>query len=446
MMGETRQAVAWAKERGIKYLLVSFVEMNGASRAKLVPAQFLENVAEEGAGFAGFAAGDLGQGPNDPDLVAIPDFKAAFVLPWQPDIAWVASNLHVNGEQWPYCPRTIASNYLAAARQRGYSLYVGMEPEFFLLRRNPDGSVAPFDPQDTQAKPCYNQQALTRNLDLISRMVGYMNDLGWGVYQCDHEDANCQFEINWGYSEALAQADRLVFAKYLIRTIAEQHGFQATFMPKPFKNLTGNGCHYHMSLWDAEGRQNLFSDRSDPNGLSKLGYYFMGGLMKHARALSAITAPTVNSYKRLVTRPTLSGATWAPVYITYGGNNRTVMLRIPAGGRIENRTIDGAANPYLAITAIMAAGLDGIENKIDPGQRCDLNTYAFTVQELQERGLKVLPANLAEALEELEQDSVIRNALGQEYSSYYLKVKQQEWDEYHNTVSQWELDRYLTGY
>lgn len=438
------EVVAQAREKNIQYFMVSFVEMNGLSRAKLVPAETLENVASEGVGFAGFAAGDLGQGPHDADIMAIPDLSSTFILPWQREVAWFASNLYVNGESWPYCPRTILQRVLKKADTMGYRLMAGMEPEFFLVRKL-DNGIVPYDSLDNSDKPCYNQQALGRNLDFITRLVGYMNELGWGVYQCDHEDANCQYEINWKYSDVLEQCDRLTFAKFLIRSMAEQQGLTATFMPKPFKNLTGNGCHYHLSLWDAGGQTNIFLDRNNEHGLSQTAYWFIGGLLKHARALAAITSPSVNSYKRLVSRPTTSGATWAPVFITYGGNNRTVMIRTPGAGRIEKRTVDGAANPYLAAAAILAAGLDGIENRIEPGERFEENTYAYTVEELRARDIEVLPANLDEALNELEADEVLCDALGNDYMQLYLKVKRREWDEYHNTVSDWELERYLTA-
>ncbi|HHW42687.1 MAG TPA: type III glutamate--ammonia ligase [Desulfotomaculum sp.] len=309
------------REKGVRYFMVSFVEMNGISRAKLVPAETLEALASGGVGFAGFAAGDLGQGPHDPDISAIPDFSSLFILPWRRDVAWLSANLYVNGEPWPYCPRTILQRMVKKARDRGYRFVVGMEPEFFLVRRV-NGCIEPYDPMDNSDKPCYNSQALARNLDFFTRLVGYMNELNWGVYQCDHEDANCQFEINWQCSEVLEQCDRLTFARFMIRSLAEQEGLTATFMPKPFKNLTGNGCHYHMSLWDAAGSQNLFMEEKDPHGLSRTAYWFIGGILKHARSLAAITSPTVNSYKRLVTSPTTSGATWAPVYITYCDRGR----------------------------------------------------------------------------------------------------------------------------
>ncbi|KJS11419.1 MAG: hypothetical protein VR67_14105 [Peptococcaceae bacterium BRH_c8a] len=431
------------QKKGIRFFMVSFVEMNGVSRAKLVPAETLETVADDGVGFAGFAAGELGQGPHDPDIMAIPDLGSMCILPWQRDVAWFASNLYVEGEAWPCCPRTILQRVTEDAAARGYRLMAGMEPEFLLVRRE-NGGIVPFDPLDVSAKPCYNQQALTRNLDFVSRLVTHMNEMGWGVYQCDHEDANCQFEINWQYSGVMNQCDRLTFARYLIRSLAEQQGLTATFMPKPFKNLTGNGCHYHLSLWDTAGNTNLFLNRDDSLGLSETAYWFIGGLLKHARALAAITSPTVNSYKRLVTRPTDSGSTWAPVYITYGGNNRTVMIRVPGPGRIEKRTVDGASNPYLATAAIIAAGLDGIANRVDPGLRFEGNAYAYNVDQLAERGYKLLPSNLSEALDELEADEVLTAALGEEYTRLYIRAKRREWDEYHNTVSQWEVERYLT--
>ena len=280
----------------------------------------------------------------------------------------------------------------------------------------------------------------------MTTLIRHMQGLGWGPYANDHEDGNCQFEINWRYADALTTSDRQTFFRWMVKVHAEQHGMLATFMPKPFSHLTGNGAHYHMSLWDTDNRNNLFEDESDPNGLSQEAYWFIGGLLKHARALAAVGNPLVNSYKRLVRGAPRSGATYAPVSVTYGGSNRTQMIRIPGAGRIENRSVDGAANPYLACAVKLAAGLDGIANQIDPGQRNDDNLYEVPEQEAKERGIDSLPSSLIEAIDCLEQDPVVKAALGDTYADYYIEVKREEWRQYHSDVSQWESDRYLPIY
>lgn len=440
------QIKVFVEEKGIEFFLCSFVEMSGAPKAKVVPATHLEDMAREGAGFAGFAAGNIGQGPHDPDMASIPDLNSLTIVPWRKNMAWVAGNVHVNGEAWPYCPRTILQRQLEKAQGKGYVFNVGVEAEFMLLKRVEHGGYAPWDPLDTLGKPCYDLRALHRNLDMMTTLIKYMQELGWSPYANDHEDANCQFEINWRYSDALTTADRHTFFKWMVRTVAEQHGLLATFMPKPFANLTGNGAHFHQSLWDADNQTNLFLDEQDENGVSQLAYWFMGGVLHHAKALTAVTNPLVNSYKRLIRGAPRSGATWAPVYVTYGGNNRTQMIRIPAPGRIESRVGDGAANPYLASAALLAAGLDGIENKMDPGTRNVDNLYEVLEDELRRRGIGFLPTTLNEALDCLEKDEVVKGVLGGEYADYYLRVKREEWQSYHLSISQWETDNYLGLY
>ncbi len=433
-------------EQGIEFFLCSFVEMNGAPKAKVVPATHLEDMAKEGAGFAGFAAGEIGQMPHDPDMMNLPDFASLTVVPWRKNIAWVAGNVQVEGEPWLYCPRTILQRQLALAKQKGYTFNVGVEPEFMLLKRTEQGAYAPWDALDTLPKPCYDLRALHRNLDIMTTLIKYMQAMGWDPYANDHEDANCQFEINWTYADALTTADRQTFFRWMVRTVAEEQGLLATFMPKPFANLTGNGAHYHISLWDSENQQNLFLDAGDSNGLSQVGQWFMGGLLHHAKALAAISNPIVNSYKRLLSGGPRSGATWAPVYITYGGSNRTQMIRIPGPGRIENRTVDGAANPYLTCAALLAAGLDGIDRQLDPGKRNDENLYELSAAELQQREIDLLPRSLTQAVDYLAQDEVVKQALGTAYADYYIQTKREEWRRYHSSVSQWETDNYLGVY
>lgn len=409
-----------------------------------MPATHLEDMAREGGEFAGFAAGEIGQGPHDPDMASIPDFSSLTIVPWRKNIAWVAGNIHVDGSPWPYCPRTILQRQLAKAKELGYTMNVGVEAEFMLLKQNENGQYLPWDKLDTLGKPCYDLRALHRNLDVMTTLIKYMQELGWEPYANDHEDANCQFEINFRYADALTTTDRHTFFKWMVKTVAELNGLHATFMPKPFSNLTGNGAHYHMSLWDTNNKTNLFEDQD--GNLSQLGYWFMGGVLKHAKALAAIADPLVNSYKRLISGAPRSGATWAPVYITYGGSNRTQMIRMPGGGRFECRTVDGAANPYLTIAAMLAAGLDGIENKIDPGKRNTDNLYEAPEAELKRRKIELLPRSLAQAIDHLEQNKIVKAALGDKYANYYIKVKREEWRQYHNSVSQWEVDNYLGVY
>ena len=434
----------------LKFFFAQFVDMYARPSAKLVPAQNLDDLLAEGAGFAGFAAGEIGQVPSDPDIAAVPDVASFTQLPWEPSVGRFACDITVDGEEWPYDPRTILRRQLEKARKKGFDLKMGLELEYFLVRKREDGTIELADPHDTLEKPCYDLVGLTRNLDFLSTVSTYVNSLGWGNYANDHEDANGQFEQNFTYADALTSCDRAIFFRYMVHVLAERAGMIATFMPKPFTRLTGNGCHFHMSLWD--GETNAFLDENDPRGLglSETAYQFIAGLKKHARAYSAVTAPTVNSYKRLKVGTTASGATWSPVWISYGYNNRTQMLRIPGPGRVEDRTIDGACNPYLAAAAVLAAGLDGIENGLDPGDPNSDNLYAVGYDELRGRGLETLPANLLDATEELERDDVLRTALGrgrdEDYVDYYVRVKREEWNRYHEQVTPWEIDEYLTRF
>ena len=433
-------------ENGIEFFLCSFVEMSGAPKAKVIPVTHLDEMAIDGAGFGGFAAGEIGQSPHDPEMASIPDFNSLMIVPWQNNLAWIASDMYVEGQSWHYCPRTILRQQLERANQMGYIFNVGIEAEFMLLKQGEGGQYTPWDTLDKLDKPCYDLRALYRNIGLMTTLIKYMQELEWEPYANDHEDGTCQFEVNWTYSDALMTADRHTFFKWMVKTLAEEQGLLATFMPKPFSDLTGNGAHYHMSLWDEKNQTNLFLDAQDENGLSKLAYWFTGGILRHANAITAITNPLVNSYKRLVRIPPRSGSSWAPVYVTYGGNNRTQMIRTPAHGRIENRLSDGAANPYLATTVLLAAGLDGIENQIDPGEQNRDNLYEVSEDELELRGVYALPSTLSEAADALADDDVIKNALGDEYADYYIQVKRQEWQNYHLSVSEWERESYIEVY
>ncbi|HEV3364789.1 MAG TPA: type III glutamate--ammonia ligase [Acidimicrobiia bacterium] len=436
------------KDRGIEFLFAQFVDMWGKPSAKLVPASHLDDFFNEGAGFAGFAAGEIGQGPHSPDMAAMPDPTSFTPVPWQPNLARFACDIYVEGEPWPYCPRTILRRQLERARKLGFIMKIGMEAEFFLLRDN-NGKLELADPLDTLDRPCYDMKGLTRQYDFVTTLSRYQSEMGWDNYANDHEDANCQFESNFRYNDALTTADRIVFFRYMVHTLAQQRGMLATFMPKPFSHLTGNGCHMHTSLWDAETDAELFINLDDPRGLgaSELAYHFLGGMLQHATAYIAVTAPTVNSYKRLKVGAPRSGATWSPVFVTYGGNNRTQMVRTPAPGRFEDRTVDGSCNPYLAATVVLASGLDGVENKIDPGEPNRDNLYEVPAEEIARRGIRLLPSNLLDAIRNLVTDDVLRKALGTtdrgDYIDYFASVKEAEWNEYHEQVTDWETRRYL---
>ena len=388
---------------------------------------------KEGAGFAGFAT-FLDMTPSYPDMFCLPDPEAVIQLPWKPEVAWVPGNLTMNDNLVDQAPRVILGKLIDKAKSSGYVMMGGVEPEFMLISK--DGqSIA--DSKDIAGKPCYDQQALMRRYDVISEICDSMINLGWGTYQNDHEDANGQFEMNWDYSDLMTTADRQAFFKFMVKSIAEKHELRATFMPKPFSHLTGNGCHMHISLWNTNKSKNLFHDDKGELGLSSLGYNFLGGLIQNAIGMCAITNPTVNSYKRLNAPVTNSGATWSPNTVTYGGNNRTHMIRIPGPGRIEFRLADGAANPYLMAAAILASGLDGIENKTDPGKRLDIDMYNESEKA---KNAKKLPLYLIDAIREFQKNKPLRSYLGDEFYYAYLKIKNIEWNDYSRSLSQWERD------
>jgi glutamine synthetase len=426
-----------AKERGIRYFMISFTDLFGYQRAKLVPAAAIADIQKDGAGFAGFATW-LDMTPAHPDMLGMADPAGIIQLPWKKEVAWVPADCAMENKPVPQSPRVVLKTLVDRAAKLGLRVKTGVECEFFLI--NQDGTAIS-DSKDQCSKPCYDQQALMRRYDVIAEICDYMLELGWEPYQNDHEDANGQFEMNWIFDDALVTADRHAFFKFMARSVAEKHGMRATFMPKPFPTLTGNGCHAHISVWDAAtGKTNMFADKTDEMGLSKQGYNFLGGIMKHAEALAAITNPTINSYKRINAPRTISGATWSPNSVTWTGNNRTHMVRVPGPGRFELRLPDGAVNPYLLQAVILAAGLDGIDNNCHPGKRYDIDMYqeGHTITDAPK-----LPLNLLDAIRAFEKDQSLREALGTDFSSSYIKLKQREWNSFSTHFTQWELDNTL---
>ncbi len=436
---------------GVEFLLAQFVDIHGAAKVKMVPAACLDDVTDVGAGFAGAAVWGVGQGPHSHDMLARVDLDSYTPLPWMPNTARFAADLFVDDDPYPFCARTNLKRVLADVRKQGYVFNVGMEPEHFLVTRNEDGSIAPWDPDnvDSLAKPCYDFRSMAPAMAYLQDLTTSLNQLGWSVYQTDHEDANAQFEVNFAYQDALTTADRITFFKMATSQIAKKYGAVATHMPKPFSDRTGSGLHIHFHLADADNGKCLFDDASDTRGLgcSEFAYHFLGGVLQHARALCAVTSPTVNCYKRLQLGAGLyssrSGYTWTPAFITYGDNNRTQMIRTAGPGHFEDRTVSAGCNPYLALAAYVAAGMDGVANKTDPGDPNRGNMYERPLSEVRDQGIRILPQSLWEALEELRHDAVIRASLGV-IADEFIDLKTKEWETYDRQVTPWEVNEYLT--
>ncbi len=434
------------QEQGVKYALASFVDIHGMCKAKVVPLSHFGQMMAGSELFTGAALDGVPQDVSDEEVSARPDPNSATVLPWNSEMAWFASDLYLKGQPFSACCRNILKQVLAEAARMGFTFNLGIETEFFILKEMEDGQVVPISDRDTLDKPCYDLQGMLDNLPWIQEIVEAMNDLGWDVYSLDHEDGNGQFETDFAYCDALKMSDRLIFFRLMVKEIARKHGYFATFMPKPFANRTGSGAHYNMSLADLNTGANLFENSDDLRGcgLSKLGYQFIAGVLRHAPAICAMIAPTVNSYKRLIARGSMSGFTWAPVYICYGNNNRTNMLRIPlAGGRVECRAADISSNPYLGAALILAAGLEGIRENLDPGEPHTENMYTHSDEALEKMGIQCLPRNLAEAIAAFSADKLSEKVMGPLMYQTYIDFKSQEWNDYHNHVSDWELQRYL---
>ena len=436
------EAQKFLKDNNVKYILAQFVDIHGVAKVKSVPAAHLNDILKNGAGFAGGAIWGTGIAPNGPDYMAVGDLSTLSLIPWQPGYARIICDGHVDGKPFENDTRVVLKKQVDRLAKHGWTLYTGLEPEFSLLKQDEHGQIHPFDDSDTLQKPCYDYKGITRQSAFLEKLTESLIEAGLHVYQIDHEDANGQFEINYTYADCLKSADDYIMFKMAASEIANQMGMICSFMPKPFSNRPGNGMHMHMSIGD--GKKSLFHDDSDKtgHGLSKLAYHFMAGILAHAPALTALAAPTVNSYKRLVVGRSLTGATWAPAYISYGNNNRSTMVRIPYG-RLELRLPDGASNPYLVTAAVIAAGLDGVERELDAGKGNADNLYDYSQEQLKKAGIGVLPQNLNEAIRAFEEDKILRDALGNSLSQEFIMLKDMEWVEYMRHVSDWEIKRYV---
>jgi glutamine synthetase len=437
------KAKQFLAQNHVRYVLAQFVDIYGVAKSKSVPIDHLEDVLTDGVGFAGGGVFGMRLAPHEAEYMLIGDLSTLKLLPWAPGYARVMGTGTVNNAAHGLDTRNILKQQIARLSERGWTLNTGIEPEFSLLQRTADGSVAPFDDTDCLQKPAYDYRGLSRVRTFLERVTESLQVLGIDVYQIDHEDANGQYEINFKYADALTSADNIILFKMAAAEIAHELGAICSFMPKPKSSMTGNGMHIHCSIADAKGK-NLFHDASDASGmgLSPLAYHFTAGILAHARALTALLAPSVNSYKRLVVGRTASGTTWAPVFVTYGDNNRTAMVRIPYG-RVELRVGDSGMNPYLAQAAVIAAGLDGIDRKLDPGPPQNINFYALTPKEVAARKVDVLPQSLGESIAALEADELFKSQLGEDFVDEFVSLKREEWIDYHRHVSDWETKRYL---
>jgi glutamine synthetase len=432
--------------RGVKFMLASYVDMHGVSKGKVVPISHLDRMLSGSELFTGAALDGIPQDISDEEVAAHPDRSSYAVLPWKPEVAWFASNLWCQGQPFEPCSRNILKRALEKASAMGFGFNLGIEAEFFVLKNAGPGGYEPMSGRHNLEKPAYDVVRMLDNMAWMSELVDAMNGLGWDVYSFDHEDGIGQFEVDFRYFDAMGMADRFVFFRMMAHEIARKHGGFASFMPKPYGDRAGSGAHFNMSLADKETGRNLFIADDDPRGcnLSKLGYQFIAGVLRHLPAICAVVAPTVNSYKRLILKGSKSGFTWAPVWACYGNNNRTNTLRIPlAGGRVELRAADSSCNPYLGAALALQAGLEGIEQSLDPGEPHRENMYLKSDEELKALGIRSLPRTLEEAVDAFAEDPLAEKVFGKQMRDAWIAYKRDEWLSYLNHVSDWERARYL---
>ncbi|KQT07902.1 glutamine synthetase [Methylobacterium sp. Leaf399] len=435
------------RAKGVKYVIGAYVDIHGVQKAKVVPIGHLPQMAAGSERYTGYALDGLGQAPNEDELASVPDLSRVVQLPWEPKLAWCPADLTFQGQPYPLSTRVALKTVIGEAEDMGFGFNLGIECEIFLLRQAADGSLHTPVADDKLQKPCYDVRGFVDNFSWLDKVATTIDALGWDLYSFDHEDACGQFEFDFNYADALTMCDRLTFFRMMAKHYAKEEGLLATMMPKPFADRTGNGAHFNMSLSDKETGRNVFAcdPSADPRGLglTETGYHFIGGVLRHGRALCAAFAPTVNSYKRLVRQGAMAGFSWAPVFNSYGSNNRTNSVRVPAGGgRCESRNADGAVNPYLAAALVLAAGLEGVRERIDPGAPNEDNLYDLTDAARAERGIDFLPQTLAEAVDAFAADPLVERTLGTALRDEFVRYKRAEWQEYHLTVSAWETERY----
>jgi glutamine synthetase len=443
---------------GVHTLLAQFTDLFGVAKGKLVPIGHFDELLADGVGFAGpsIIGTGLPRVGARSEYYARGNASTVMPLPWMPGVARVVCDGFVDGQPFDACPRQVLKRAVAHLAERGWHLRTGIEPEFFLLRRQGEHWL-PADDDDRLRKPSYDLKSLSRQSGFLHSLHDALSKCGLDVLQLDHEDAHGQYEVNFGFDEALASADHVMLFKLAAHTLAEERGMLFSMMPKPFHNQPGSGMHFHVSLWSGwnpkrrdDAQCAFVPHRGDGSAdrersLSPLGEHFIAGVLAHSAALAALAAPTVNSYKRLRVGESLSGTTWAPAYVAHGPNNRTAAIRT-LHGRFEWRVPDSAANPYLTTAALIAAGLDGVDRKLDPGPENHDDLYELSLAQLLERGIPLLPRSLGEALDALAADELIRAALGETLSEQFIRLKRAEVDEYEHHVGDWEMRRYACAF
>ncbi|MFH1496769.1 MAG: type III glutamate--ammonia ligase, partial [Verrucomicrobiota bacterium] len=420
---------------------------HGVPKGKFVPIDHFVHFAHGSELYTGYALDGLGQSPNDDEIASLPDLDRGIRLPWQPEVMWYPADNTFHGRPYEVNTRVALKNVLSDAGSLGYGFNLGIECEVYLAKMGADGRLTLPDADDQLDKSCYDVRRFMKRFGWLDKVSTTINDLGWDLYSLDHEDAHSQFEFDFNYADALTMCDRYVFFRTMAKHYAAEEGLLATFMPKPFANKTGNGAHFNMSLSDLATGANAFkcAPADDPRGLglTPVAYHFIAGILRHGPAICAAMAPTVNSYKRLVRRGLMSYFSWAPVFNSFGTNNRTNSIRVPmGGGRCESRNADSSCNPYLAATLALAAGLEGIREKLDPGAPQEDNLYELTPEQLVARGISELPRTLGEAVDAFAADPFVERVLGKTLRDEFVTYKREEWRQYHQQVSQWEIDRY----
>ncbi|MFZ2651336.1 MAG: type III glutamate--ammonia ligase [Burkholderiaceae bacterium] len=432
--------------QGVHTLIAQFTDLHGVAKGKLVPLVNADALLTDGVGFSGPSIWGTGlpRTGRRAEYFARGSASTARALPWMPGYARIACDGFVDGEPFDACPRQVLRRQIARLQQRGWFLQTGIKPEFFLLRKL-EGSYAPADPDDLLAKPSYDLKSLPRQSDFLAQLVVGLKACGLDVFQIDHEDARGQYEVNFVHADALTSADNLMLFKMAAQVLAEQRGMVFSMMPKPIASQPGSAMHFHVSLWDSDddNARCVFNKHGGDHrgGLSALGQQFIAGVLAHSAALCALAAPTVNSYKRLVVSESISEPSRVSAFVAHGPNNRTALVRT-LDGRFEWRLPDASANPYLATAALIAAGLDGIDRKLDAGPACLDDLFEVPLAQIRERGIALLPQDLREALGALRADKVICAALGETLAEQFVRLKSAEWNEYRQHVSDWELQRY----
>lgn len=435
------------KAKGVKYCVGAYVDIHGVPKGKFVPIDHFLHFAHGSELYTGYALDGLGQSPNDDEISSVPDLDAITILPWRPEVAWMPADNAFHGRPYETNTRVALKKVLAEAAAMGFGFNLGIECEVYVVKLEGKDRLSIPNPDDDLVKSCYDVKRFMDRYTWIDKVASTITHLGWDLYSLDHEDANSQFEFDFNYADALTMCDRYIFFRMMAKHYAAEEGLLATFMPKPFPDKTGNGAHFNMSLSNATTGKNLFAcnPKDDPRGLglTPMAYSFIAGILRHGPALCAAFAPTVNSYKRLVRRGLMSYYSWAPVFNSFGTNNRTNSIRVPmGGGRCESRNADSACNPYLAATLALAAGLEGIREKLDPGSPQEDNLYALSEKELAARNIQYLPRNLEEAVEAFAADPFIDRVLGSELRQEFITYKSEEWRTYHQQVSSWEIQHY----